>query len=967
MAKLIGQYFLNHRLDCEEIKLQVEQIAKAGYEGIYPHARQGLLTPYMSEDWWAAMDVILDGCRKHGMEFWLWDEDYYPSGLAGGRVVWDEPGFIARQLKFEIAELIGEGPFEVDFSEGMLLEAFAIRKNSDASFSEPINITSYCGTRRQSWIKRQVLHRAYSPQISTVGHPHWRTSMVDNKFALSWKPEQAGEYVIVGVLVANNQGVHPDILRPEPTKKFIDLSYGEYFKRYGQEFGNIIKGSFSDEPSPGSDCFPWTASFPDEFFKDHQYSIIDYLPHLALDIDSRSVLVRHHYRLTQHRLQCEHFVGQIAAWCREHNIQMAGHLTRTEWLSLVAAWWPNELRAYKEMDIPCTDPLGASCGWKEASAYHSGVKVASSAAHLFNKAQAGSDTLAVIGDEASIRDMKYLLDYHLVLGVNYFNLHGLSYSLDGPRKDEVPPSLFYQNSEWKQMPVLLDYLSRTCDELTGGTHICQIAVLYPSTSLACQIKPDIDWRYLEDEESIHRMVEELLSHQKDFDFIDEVTLQESVNESGEITTPEKYNYLILPFLSYIDYRTAQAIMRFAKAGGEIIAVGRIPLAITPNMDDPVKIWADEIDQMLSFYEIPDNNFLAELPGLAIYGEGKEDIFVLERQKEDGKRTFAFNRREEEFEGEILGLKVRIPPRGSILLKTLHNSENITCIPETAVQRDFNTVADLSTGWTVQFEANQVPLNFWHLCLDNPKEQNPFSAAGFDLMQRESEPTIETGNLKGVKSYYCRFMYSGYPGDIKLVIEESGFSDDWKLYVNDIQIEGWQQQRIFDCLNWVADISHAVRGGTTPSLNVVRVETAGNDQGIKEIPYLYGSFTCHYRYSHASFPFIKANESRDSLESLLPWTVIGYPSFAGSAVYQKEFYITEEQDLWIDLGRVEDVASIKIDGKDCGVLPWPPYKCYLGRLSTGKHLLTVEVTNVNANRTRLANLASGLLGPVKLLK
>ncbi|NLC44616.1 MAG: hypothetical protein GX783_10085 [Clostridiales bacterium] len=967
MTKLIAQYFLNHRLNPEEIEWQIEQIAKAGYEGIYPHARQGLLTPYMSEAWWEVMDVILEGCRQHGMEFWLWDEDYYPSGIAGGRVVWDEPGYIARQLSFETVELKGEGPFEVDFSDGMLIEAFAIRKSSDGSFEDPIKVTSYCGTRRQRWTERQVLHRAYSPQISTIGHPHWRTSMVDNKFALSWKPEQDGEYIIVGVLVSNNQGVHPDILRPEPTKKFIDLSYGEYFKRYGEEFGNIIKGSFSDEPSPGVDCYPWTASFPDEFFNDHQYSITDYLPHLALDLDLRSPLVRHHYRLTQHRLQCQHFIGQISTWCREHKIQMAAHLTRTEWLSLVAAWWPNELRSYKEIDVPCTDPLGASCGWKEASAYHSGIKVASSAAHLFNKPQAGSDSLAVIGDEASIRDLKYLLDYHLVLGVNYFNLHGLSYSLDGPRKDEVPPSLFYQHSEWKYMPVFLDYLGNTCDELTGGTHICQIAVLYPSTSLACQIKPSIDWRYLEEEDSIHRLVEELLSHQKDFDFIDEVTLQESVNEEGTITTPEKYNYLILPYLSYIDHRTAKAILRFANAGGKIIAVGKIPLSISQNIQEPVETWANQTDKFLSFYETPDNNFLAKLPGFIVDGEGKEDIFVLERQKEEGKRTFVFNRREEEFKGEVLGLQLRIPPRGSILLKTSSDSKNITCLPETAVVRDFETVADLSTDWTVEFEKNQVPLNFWHFVLDNEAGQNPFSNPGFDLMQREAEPKLESGDYKSGKSYYCRFMFTGDPGDAKLVIEESSFSDDWKLFVNDTQIENWEQQRVFDCLNWVADISHAIKGGTTPSLNVVRVETLGNEQGIKEIPYLCGSFTCDYRYSHASFPFIKANDNRVTLDNLLPWTVIGYPSFAGTAIYQREFQLTEDQELWIDLGRVEDVATIKIDGKDCGVLPWPPYKCNLGKLSAGKHVLTVEATNVNANRTRLAKLASGLLGPVKLLK
>ena len=46
-----GQYFLNHRLDLAELRKQVRELASAGYESLYGHARQGLKTPYMSESW----------------------------------------------------------------------------------------------------------------------------------------------------------------------------------------------------------------------------------------------------------------------------------------------------------------------------------------------------------------------------------------------------------------------------------------------------------------------------------------------------------------------------------------------------------------------------------------------------------------------------------------------------------------------------------------------------------------------------------------------------------------------------------------------------------------------------------------------------------------------------------------------------------------------------------------------------
>ena len=96
MITLSAQHFLNHRLDPEEIRRQVREMAAAGYQAVYPHARQGMLTPWSSEDWWRALDAIAEVCRETGMRMDIWDEDYFPSGLAGGRVVWSDPGLRAR-------------------------------------------------------------------------------------------------------------------------------------------------------------------------------------------------------------------------------------------------------------------------------------------------------------------------------------------------------------------------------------------------------------------------------------------------------------------------------------------------------------------------------------------------------------------------------------------------------------------------------------------------------------------------------------------------------------------------------------------------------------------------------------------------------------------------------------------------------------------------------------------------------
>lgn len=956
MSSLIAQYFLNHRLDAAELKWQVAEIARKGFHGIYAHARSGLLTPYQSEAWWQVLDCLVGACREHGLELWIWDEDYYPSGLCGGRVVWSDPGLVSRQLVFSVASVEETDTVEIDFAPGLLLRAFALPGHLGDKLGEPLDVTPLCGTRRQRWGERREVHRAYSPRIDALGHPHWRTAHVENRFALVWEPPEPLPYTICAALVQNSSGVHPDLLRPEGIRRFLELSYEPYAERYGDELGGVIKGAFTDEPSPGVDCYPWSADFPAEFHRDHGYDLLPHLAHLAVDIDDKSPLIRQHYRQTQHRLQRTNYLDQVADWCAEHDLKFVGHLTRTEWLSLTAAWWPNELRCYRSMDIPSCDPLGASEGWTETAAYHTGIKVASSAAHLFGKEQAGSDCLAVIGDEASIRDLKYHLDYQMVLGINHFSVHGLSYSLDGPRKDEVPPSLFYQHTQWKHMDVLWEHVSRTAAALTWGSHHCELAVLYPSTSLACRIQSTRAWHDLPDEAVVHEVVETLLSRHRDFDFIDETTLQEAVGDTGALGTPEPYRVILLPALRYVEAQTAAALLRFVRGGGRVIALGRLPEALTDDLESPLHRWGEnevEVEPSLT------RELLDTLPGVAVEGNGASDVFVLQREKDGALRTFAFNRSDSRFHGAVEGRPVVLPPHGSVLM----TPDRIDPPPFPRLNDD--RVFNLSTDWRVTFEPNHLPLSFWHVSSPSAGPVTGFrNGPAFDLLRRESDPS---GSGEDPRRYDCRFTLVGSIPDARLVIEDSAFTGDWRLYVNGHPVVDWRRVRVYDCLNQEADIASALRFGTTPALNVVTIVTSGPGRGVHEVPYLYGDFICEYRYGHLSFPFVRAASREHDLATLVPWDALGHPTFSGSAVYAKTFRLAERGDYLLDLGRVEDCAAVTVDGHPVAVLPWPPYRCMLPPLAEGSHELRVEITNPPANRNRAAGLVAGLLGPVTIAK
>lgn len=76
----------NDRLDTKETKRQIELMEKSGMGGFFMHARGGLLTEYMGEEWHENVRASIDTAKEKGMHPWVYDEDGWPSGFGGGIV-----------------------------------------------------------------------------------------------------------------------------------------------------------------------------------------------------------------------------------------------------------------------------------------------------------------------------------------------------------------------------------------------------------------------------------------------------------------------------------------------------------------------------------------------------------------------------------------------------------------------------------------------------------------------------------------------------------------------------------------------------------------------------------------------------------------------------------------------------------------------------------------------------------------
>ena len=101
----------NCKMNKEMLQEQIEVMKEMGFGGFHMHSRTGMEHEYMGEEFMQLVADCVDKAKQEGMLAWLYDEDRYPSGFAGG--------YVTQHKKFRERPLI----FTKDRSgsEGLLL------------------------------------------------------------------------------------------------------------------------------------------------------------------------------------------------------------------------------------------------------------------------------------------------------------------------------------------------------------------------------------------------------------------------------------------------------------------------------------------------------------------------------------------------------------------------------------------------------------------------------------------------------------------------------------------------------------------------------------------------------------------------------------------------------------------------------------------------------------------------------
>ena len=90
----------NGKMDPEKQISQIHIFKEMGLGGFHMHVRTGMDSPYLNEEFMSYIRLCIEKAREEQMLAWLYDEDRWPSGTAGGRVTAGKPENARKSLLF---------------------------------------------------------------------------------------------------------------------------------------------------------------------------------------------------------------------------------------------------------------------------------------------------------------------------------------------------------------------------------------------------------------------------------------------------------------------------------------------------------------------------------------------------------------------------------------------------------------------------------------------------------------------------------------------------------------------------------------------------------------------------------------------------------------------------------------------------------------------------------------------------
>lgn len=540
----------NSWLEKDELERQIGIFKEMGFGGFHMHVRTGLKNKYLSDEYMQLIRDCVEKAKDEKMLAWLYDEDRWPSGAAGGYVT-EDVRYRARYLLFTPFKT-AEAKKSVEVSagrtnNGKLLACYDVVLDRDGYLSSYKRIGEDDDAEGTKWYAFMEI----------IGESDWF-----------------------------NGKTYADTLSKDAVDRFVEVTHEKYRKCTGDEFDKTVPAIFTDEPqfthkAVMNNSFdkmdmimPWTDKVPELYEKAYGADIYATLPELFWDLpESKPSVHRYRYHDFISELFSSSFADNIGSWCRKNGIALTGHMMEEPTLRSQCAALGEAMRSYRGFDIPGIDML---CNWHEFTT----AKQAQSAVHQFGYEGMLSELYGVTAWDCDFRTYKHQGDWQAALGVTVRVPHLSWYAMGGEAKRDYPASISYQSPWYKKFSVVEDHFARLNTALTRGKPVVKVAVIHPIESFWLHWGPNDKTAVLREslDERFDNVTNWLLEGSIDFDFISE-SLLPSLCEKGSNPLrvgKMEYDAVIVPGCETLRSTTVDRLSEFGKNGGRLIFMGDAP-------------------------------------------------------------------------------------------------------------------------------------------------------------------------------------------------------------------------------------------------------------------------------------------------------------------------------------------------------------------------------------------------------
>lgn len=551
----------------ELIDEQVACFKQMGMGGFYIHVRVGLKNQYMDEEFLELVRYCDEKAKENGLLCYLYDEDRYSSGIAGGEVTKTIP-FRARSLRLTTQK-----------TEGMeeSVESFEHKQSRNEKVK---------GCLRKTY--DIVIKDGYLQEARLI------------------RPEEEAEGVkwylyeeLAKVTPWCNNQTYVDTMNPRATECFIEKTHEKYASVLQEEFGKSIPAIFTDEPrisgmrfpdlaqSTADVLLPFSEALPDKFRETCGLDFYESIPDMIWNREGREVSPERYYLMES---CCEQFVSSycepIGKWCDEHGILFTGHVMAEDSLGGQTGAVGEAMRCYRAFQLPGIDNL---CDLRQFAT----AKQAASASHQYGREGVMSELYGVTQWDFNFEGYKLAGDWQAALGVTARVPHLAWAAMEGEAKRDYPAAIGWQSPWYRHFSYIEDHFARVNYCMTRGVPLVHVGVLHPIETMWLYQGPrdQTGMKQKQLEMDFQNITEWLLTGGIDFDYISQSSLDDlaPLNDlplSDDLSSRQEdakfrcghmeYDVLLIPDCIHLRGKTLKLLVNFLDRGGKVILCGDEP-------------------------------------------------------------------------------------------------------------------------------------------------------------------------------------------------------------------------------------------------------------------------------------------------------------------------------------------------------------------------------------------------------